>query len=58
MLKNKEEFDSLSFEDKKSILIDILDLNMLYENYSDIEDKNSKNSDNVIKFNKSFYEEV
>ena len=58
LLKNKEEFDSLSFEDKKSILIDILDLNMLYENYSDIEDKNSKNSDNVIKFNKSFYEEV
>ncbi len=58
LLKNKEEFDSLSFEDKKSILIDILDLNMLYENYSDIEDKNNKNSDNVIKFNKSFYEEV
>ena len=53
---NKDEFNSLELDDKKRILLDILDKNLLYVNYSDIDDENYNISDEDKKFTKSFYE--
>lgn len=48
----------ISVEDMKEILIQIIDKNQLYYNYSEIEDENVRDliSDSDYKFNKSFYE--
>lgn len=48
----------ISVEDMKKMLIQIIDKNQLYYNYSEIEDKNVRDliSDSDYKFNKSFYE--
>jgi adenine-specific DNA-methyltransferase len=35
---NKSEFESLSFEDRQRFLIEVLDKNMLYVPYSEIDD--------------------
>lgn len=53
---NLDEFSSLELDDKKRILLDILDKNLLYVNYSDIDDENYSISDEDKKFTKSFYE--
>ena len=52
----KDEFIKLSFEDKKKILIELVDKNNLYVNFADREDENLNVSDSDIKFSKSFYE--
>ena len=56
--ENKEDFKNLDLESQRKILIDILDMNMLYQNYSDIEDSNYNTLTDDVIFNKSFYEEI
>ena len=51
-----KEYCSLSLEDKKRILFELIDANTLYVNYSDIQDKRYAVSDNEKEFMKSFYE--
>lgn len=56
-LKNTDElFNDLSLEDKKKALINLVDKNKLYVNYSDIDDENYNISEEDKKFTKSFYE--
>lgn len=54
---NAKDFESLSTENKRNLLIQLIDLNMLYVNYSDIEDEDYQISEQDKKFNKSFYGE-
>ena len=54
-LKNIELFKSLSLDDKKRILMEFLDKNLLYVSYSDIEDKTLDINASDVKFTKSFY---
>lgn len=51
-----DDFKALSMEDKKRFLMEVLDKNMLYVNYSDIDDEDFGISDENKAFNKSFYE--
>ncbi len=53
--KNKKGFLALSEDKKRKLLIDIIDKNMLYVNYSDIEDESYNVSQNDKLFNNSFY---
>ncbi len=50
-----QEFCKLSSENKRDFLIKILDKNMLYVNYCDIDDKDFAVSDTEKAFTKSFY---
>lgn len=52
-----EDFKSLSFEDKKRLLLALLDKNMLYVNYCDIDDETYAVSDEDKAFTRSFYKE-
>ncbi len=56
-IKNVELFNSLSLSDKKKVLIEVLDKNLLYINYSEIEDEDKGVSDADKAFTKSFYGE-
>ncbi|MFW5413087.1 DNA methyltransferase [Aerococcus urinaeequi] len=51
--------DTISLEDKKRLLIKIIDKNQLYYNYDEIDDTNVREliSDTDYGFNQSFYEE-
>ena len=53
-----EEFTTLSLDDKKRLLMELLDKNQLYINLCDIEDENFAVSDEDKAFTKSFYGEV
>ena len=53
--ENKEAFNALSVDVKRGILMSLLDLNQLYINFSEIDDSEFKLSDEIIKFNKTFY---
>ncbi|MDE1313382.1 site-specific DNA-methyltransferase [Vibrio aestuarianus] len=53
--KNIESFSELSFEDQQRFLIEAIDKNQLYVNYSDIDDQNNDISDQDKKLNKQFY---
>lgn len=53
-----DEFKQLSFEDKKEILIRLVDKNKLYVNYSEINDERYNISEAEKKFTNSFYKEV
>jgi adenine-specific DNA-methyltransferase len=53
--ENTESFEALSTEDKKRFLIESLDMNFAYVNYSDIEDKSYNISKEDKKLNKEFY---
>lgn len=53
--KNISEFDSLSLEEQKKFLIEILDKNLLYLNYSEIDDQDYKITADDKKINKTFY---
>lgn len=48
-------FDALSFDNKKRFLMEILDKNLLYLNYCDIEDEEFEVSELDKAFTKSFY---
>lgn len=50
-----EDFSILPLDEKKKVLIDVLDMNQLYLNYSEIDDTQYDISDEVKQFNHSFY---
>jgi len=54
--ENIEEFKKLPAEEQKKILIECLDANNLYVNYSEMEDKQYGISREDIELNKKFYE--
>lgn len=51
------DYDALSLKDKKRFLMEILDKNMLYVNYCDIDDEEFGISDADKEFTRSFYGE-
>ena len=51
------EFEKLSLEDQKRFLMELLDKNLLYVNYCDIDDKEFEISDADKTFTRSFYRE-
>lgn len=53
-----EDFIELSIEDKKKLLMELLDKNQLYVNYCDIDDETYGISEEDKAFTKSFYEGV
>ncbi len=53
-----EDFKRLETEEKRRFLIEILDKNLLYVNYSDIEDEDFCVSEEEKAFTKSFYGDV
>ena len=53
-----DDFKALSLDDKKRLLMELLDLNQLYINYCDIDDETFAVSDADKAFTKSFYGEV
>lgn len=52
-----DDFNALSFEDKKRLFIAILDKNMLYVNYCDMNDESFAISESDKEFTNSFYKE-
>lgn len=55
MDKNEDEFKKLSLDEKKKLLISIIDKNTLYINFSDIDDWHYDMLDEDKEFTKSFY---
>lgn len=55
---NVDEFDALSLDDQKRFLMELLDKNLLYVNYCDIDDEEYGISDDDKAFTRSFYGEV
>ena len=55
---NKEEFNNLSLFEQKQLLVELIDHNNLYVNYSDIDDIDNNVSDKDKELNRQFYEEV
>lgn len=53
--ENKSEFEELSLDEQKQFLIELLDKNQLYVNYSEIDDKDYNVSDEDKKLNHQFY---
>ena len=53
----EEDFVSLSFAEQKQLLLELLDNNNLYVNYSDIEDVHYNVSDEDKRLNRIFYGE-
>lgn len=56
-IKNQELFKSLKISDKKRILIEFLDKNLLYINYSEIDDESKEVTEVDKNFTRSFYGE-
>ncbi len=54
---NADDFKSLSFENKKRLFLALLDKNMLYVNYCDIDDETYDISEADKAFTNSFYKE-
>ena len=54
---NIQEFSQLLLEQQKQFLIEVIDKNQLYVNYSDIDDENNDISELDKKLNKQFYGE-
>lgn len=57
LLKKQEAFFELTLEKQKELLIQVLDNNQLYLNYSEIEDNQYNIDDHTKAFNHSFYHE-
>ena len=55
---NAEDFYALSLDDQKRFLMELLDKNLLYVNYCDIDDEEYGISDEDKTFTRSFYGEV
>ena len=53
----KSDFSQLSFENQQKFLISLLDKNLLYVPYCDMEDRSYKVSEEVKKLNYRFYSE-
>ena len=56
--ENISEFEKLSIDDKKKFLMEVLDKNMLYVNYCDIDDADFNISEEDKAFTKSFYGDI
>ena len=56
--KVDKDFLNLKFEEKKKVLIDLVDKNKLYINYSDIDNEEYDISKEEKQFNDSFYKDV
>lgn len=52
-----KDYDNLPLNDKKRFLIEILDKNLLYVNYCDIDDEDFRISEKDKTFTNSFYKE-
>ena len=52
-----KDFTELSFDEKKQLFMELLDMNQLYINYCDIDDKEFNISEEDKAFTKSFYKE-
>ncbi len=52
-----DDYAALSLDDKKKFLMEILDKNLLYVNYCDIDDEEFGISDEDKAFTRSFYRE-
>ena len=50
------EFEALPLNSQKKFLVEVLDKNMLYVNYCDIDDMDYNISENDKKLNRLFYE--
>lgn len=55
--KESLSFNALDLAKQKELLIDVMDINQLYVNYSEIDDANYQVSKKDKKFNRSFYKE-
>ena len=55
--ENIDDFYALSLDEQKCFLMELLDKNLLYVNYCDIDDQEFDISDNDKQFTKSFYGE-
>lgn len=53
--KNIQSFNELTLEDQKRFLIEVIDKNQLYVNYSEIDDEANGISELDKKYNKQFY---
>ncbi|MEL0628065.1 site-specific DNA-methyltransferase [Psychromonas aquatilis] len=53
--KSIQDFSELSIEEQKSFLIEAIDKNQLYVNYSEIDDETNDISEQDKKYNKQFY---
>ena len=53
----KKEFSELSFENQQKFLVSLLDKNLLYVPYCDMEDKSYQISEEVKKLNHKFYKD-
>ena len=53
--ENAEEFKQLSLDDQKRFLIEVLDKNLLYVNYTEIDDVDFEVSEDDKKLNEAFY---
>ena len=53
--ENSDDFFALSLDEQKCFLMELLDKNLLYVNYCDIDDQEFDISDNDKQFTKSFY---
>lgn len=57
LLKHKDTFFELTLDEQKLLLIQVLDNNQLYLNYSEIDDDQYAIDDQTKAFNRSFYQE-
>ena len=53
--ENEDDFDKLSLDEQKNLVIELLNKNQLYVNLSDIDDEDYKVSEADKEFTKSFY---
>ncbi|MFC3899658.1 site-specific DNA-methyltransferase [Aliicoccus persicus] len=57
MTFDNNDFQRLSLKEQKDVLIQVLEMNQLYLNYSEIEDSQYDISDSIKAFNYSFYQD-
>lgn len=57
LVQADDKFESLSLEEKKTVLISLINKNKLYVNYADIDDKTYEVKDIDKTFTKSFYKD-
>ncbi len=55
--QSAQEFDQLSFENQRKFLLEVLDKNQLYVNYSEIDDADYKVSKEDKRLNRMFYKD-
>lgn len=56
--ENASEFDELSIDEQKQFIMELIDMNLLYINYCDIEDEEFAVSEDDKEFTKSVYRRV